>query len=123
MEQQRRYPRLNLSVEIHWEKTAADTFSDNAPQSGTMKYISVGGIHMLVNENVQVGDVLELEIKLSEGKTVHLKGRVKWVDKYEIIGTKHRIGYEGGLEFLDITDETRREISNFIFDIIQKGAV
>lgn len=113
---------MNLSVEIHWEK-AAGASPDSDPQSSTMKDISVGGIRLIVNEDVQVGDILELDIKLSEGKSVKLKGRVKWVDKYEIIGTKHKIGYEGGVEFLDVGDEVRREISNFIFDIIQKGTI
>ena len=121
MQERRKFPRFNLSVTVNWGKGA--DVADQAPQhKGTSKDISAGGICLILDERVSAGDVLELEIKLSLDKVIRLKGRVAWIEKFEMIGGRHEVGYEGGIEFIDVSDEMREEISKSIFHLSHKGS-
>ena len=112
---------MNLNVEVHWEKIS-DGDPDAEPEENTslIRDISVGGIRLIVNEAVRVGDVLEVRLRVSEGKNIPARGRVVWVDTYEIIGGKDQVGYECGIEFIGISDEVKNEIGKFIFDLSHK---
>lgn len=115
-EDRRKYPRLNWSVVVHWEKS-----DDAGPQGGlnrvgASKDISEGGIRLILREGIAVGDVLELSIELGGGKTIRGKGRVMWVEKFEIQGGKDETGYEGGIEFLGMDEAARNDISRFVME-------
>ena len=114
MEERRKFSRLNLSVDVRWDKMTGglEAASEN---KGAAKNISAGGICLILNDKVKVGDLLEMDIKLSKEKSVKAKGRVVWIEPYNIIGAENEMGYEGGIEFLDMSDETRNEINHWIF--------
>ena len=115
MEERRKFPRLNWSVEVRWKKSTG-SLDPNLKNTGSTKDISAGGIRLILKEGVQTGDVLELDILLGGGKTVQAKGRVVWVDKFQITGGTDEVGYEGGIEFIDMDDQTGIQINNFIFE-------
>ena len=117
-EEQRKFPRLNMSVTVYWEKVADDT---SPSASGVTRDISAGGISMILNDKVKVGDVLDLELNLADGKVIQTKGRIVWVETFNIIGSKNEVGYEGGIEFLEMSEETKKELGHFIFNLFQKG--
>ena len=111
MDDKRKYPRLNWSVIIHWEKSSGET--DEVPNTGSTKDISAGGIRLILKEGVEIGDVLELDLELGGGRNIHVKGRVAWIEKFKISGWQEETGYEGGVEFLDLDDATRQELARF----------
>ena len=108
-EGERRYPRLNCSVNVQWEKPGG------APHTSSSRDISAGGIRMRLKAGVEVGEVLDLHLQLGE-RTVHCKGRVKWIDVIELADFEEGLGMEGGLEFVDMDMETRDLILRFIQD-------
>ena len=119
LEERRQFPRFNFSVEVRWEKIAGD--AEKKPQNKSdSKNLSVGGIRLILNDKVAVGDILELDVRMSETKTIRCKGRVVWLDTFQITGGQDRSGYEGGIQFLDMTEEVQREISRFLFDSSRK---
>ncbi len=111
MEDKQKYPRLNWSVNVHWQKVFETFAPRNASSS---KNISQGGIRLILRDGIIIGDILDFEIELGGGKNIRTRGRVVWVDKFEITGGKHETGYEGGIEFLDLSEDTRREIASFM---------
>ena len=129
MEDKRKYSRLNWSIDVRWKKS--HSVSDAclpaggngaSPGAGKTKDISAGGIRLILRgEGVAVGDVLELEIELGGGRNIRTQGRVAWIEKFKIGGWQDEIGYEGGVEFLNMDDATRQEISRFMMQA-RKGA-
>ena len=116
---QRKFPRLNWNVEVCWKKTL-DIPNKEPQNTSATKDISAGGIRLILGEGVGVGDILELQINLGGGKSICSRGRVTWVDKFEITGGIEKTGYEGGVEFLDMNDETMQQINQFIFELRKK---
>ena len=115
MEERRKYPRLNLNVEVRWKKVDGEA-GDALSHRSVTKNISTGGIRLILGSGVQMGDVLALEMGAPGGKAIRVKGKVIWVEKFEIIGVKNEIGYEGGIEFLDMAEEVKQEIANLAFN-------
>ena len=72
---------------------------------------------MILREGIEVGDVLELDINLGGGKVIRARGRVRWIEKFKITGGKEETGYEGGVEFLDVSDQARLDIDRFILEV------
>lgn len=115
MEERRKFQRLNWSVEVHWKKF--ETPSRPLPESATVsKDISAGGIRLILRGQVSPGDILELEIRLGGGKDIRTKARVVWVDTFTITGGKEESAFEGGVEFIDMSDETRKLIESFVME-------
>ena len=113
MDDKRKYPRLNWSVIIRWEKASDASSSETPSNVGSTKDISAGGIRLILKEGIEIGDVLELDLELGGGRNIHIKGRVAWIEKFKISGWQEETGYEGGVEFLDLDDATRKELARF----------
>ena len=116
MQERRKFPRFRLSVQVRWQRYSGDAGA--APQNkGRVKNISAGGVCLVLQEGIEVGDVLAIEIELPGGKNILAKGRVIWIDKNVKIGEAEKVGYEGGVEFFDINKQTRKELDRFLFDL------
>lgn len=79
--------------------------------SGIRENISGGGIKLVTEENFSVGDILYLKIDLRESLnkiTIEATGKVVWIRKREEM-------YEVGISFLDILEQHRRKIINYVF--------
>ena len=112
-EERRKFKRFVVPVEVHWKKiTGAD--GKTARHISHAKDVSVGGVCVILHPGIVVNDILQLEMILPSKNTIHSKGRVAWVDpKARVKGWTEAV-YEGGIEFLDISDEDREEISHFL---------
>lgn len=120
MEERRKFVRLNANVDVKWAKITPDKESASGDLS-TTKNISGGGICLtMYGKNVDVGDLLDMEIDLPTKKTIRVKGRVAWVGEFEIVGGRHEKSYDVGIEFLEINEEDRIEISQFVFSFSTK---
>lgn len=113
-DERRKFQRLNLSVGVNWKKSQFLN-GNSVEHSSTTKNISEGGLRLILDEDAKIGDILEMNLSLPGGKNIHLKGRVVWVEKNEIIGARSESVYEGGVQFIDISDSEKLEIVNFLF--------
>lgn len=116
MEERRKFVRLDLNTMVEWEKTGRD---ESAGESKT-KNISGGGICLIMDGVINVGDTLNLKINLPTLKTIQAKGKIVWVDDFEIIGDRKEKRYEAGIEFIDIDVKDRQEINKFVFSYPSK---
>jgi len=78
--------------------------------------ISSGGIRVLVNEFVSVFTRLVVEVAIpSTPKPVKVISKVAWIQK-----RPHGEQYEVGMQFLDMAEEDRRNITEFVEKSIPK---
>ena len=111
MEERRKFVRLNIDVEVKWEKISGAPL-DNI---NVTKNISGGGICLIVYEELRVGEELSLEIKLPTKELIAAKGKVLWISEFQIISEECKKRYDTGIEFLDICNEDREKIEKFVF--------
>jgi c-di-GMP-binding flagellar brake protein YcgR len=85
------------------------------------KDISGGGIALLSKKRLHIGDVIKVSISLGDDVNEIIKAKVVRCN----LNTKYRDLYEMGLSFVDIKNESRRNIIRYIFrrqsDLKQKG--
>ena len=112
MDERRKFARLNFSVKVNWNKI------ESVNQTGEFhsKNISGGGLCLIVDNTIKLGDKIKINILLPAGKIVEAKGKVVWVESIEMIGDKQDARPEAGIEFFDISDEVREEIMKFVID-------
>lgn len=116
MEEKRRFVRLDLNTIVEWEKT-----NQNEPTGEFQsKNISGGGICVIMDEVINIGDILNLKINLPTSRIINSKGKVVWVESFEIMGGKREKKYEAGIEFQGINNEDREEIMKFVFSHFSK---
>jgi hypothetical protein len=119
MEEKRKFPRFTVDVEVYWKKiSSAD--EKTAQHISHAKDASLGGICLVLHPGIVAGDTLQLDIRLPGKKSILLKGKVTWVNPHAHVGGRTSVVYEGGVEFLDMNDEIRKEIEHFIshsFDV------
>jgi c-di-GMP-binding flagellar brake protein YcgR len=112
-EDKRKYSRINWSVVVRWQKVQGVQHSEEQNVSAS-KDISHGGIRLILREGIVPGDILYLEIELGGGKSIHTNAKVVWVEKFEIIGVKRETGYQGGVQFLGLSEETEKLIADIM---------
>lgn len=112
MEERRRYIRLDTRLRITYRilPSPAPTISETLDIGG-------GGIRIFLNEPMNVGTLLELEIFLPEdNKPIRCRGKVVWIEEFSIYqGTKEeRKELEAGVEFTNIAPEDRDHIIKYV---------
>ena len=121
MEERRKYPRFTVNVEVHWKKIAG-AVEKTSHRISFSKDVSAGGISHILHPGVVAGDTLELEIVLPGKKIIRSKARVAWVDPEARIKGWSQTVYDGGLEFLDMSDADRKEIGHFLTNSFDYGS-
>lgn len=115
MEERRAFPRFKLGVEIHWKKVSTAD-EKTAEHISSAKDVSVRGISLVLHSGIATGDVLSINIKLPGRKNIQSKARVIWMNYDARIPKRASTACEGGIEFLEMSDATRKEISDFTSD-------
>lgn len=107
MGNRRRYERIARSLVTYFKVHGSDVHE----KAGVTKDLSVGGVMLKIEDEVQLGDVLELEISIDESKVpIQVRGKTVRVD-----------GISKGFEFLDLTDESKAELKQYCEDRYSKG--
>ncbi len=105
--ERREYPRVNAAMSVQYRGIRQ---ADDSVIGAIARDISAGGIRLLVNEFVSVFTRLVLEIALpSSPKPVRVISKVAWVRK-----RPHGEQYEVGMQFMDIAEEDKRGIFDFV---------
>jgi c-di-GMP-binding flagellar brake protein YcgR len=81
--------------------------------------IGVGGVRVIIGENLKIHSVVGVEIFLTEEPIV-CKGKVVWVVEKKIKSTEVLPLYDMGLEFMEIKEEDRLVIRNFVDSVLSK---
>jgi len=116
MRERRRFVRLDINVKVRWKRIE----QINKEENEVTKNISGGGICLITEEKLNEGDTLYLEIELPSGELIYARGRVVWVNEYEIIGVEAKKKYDVGIEFIEIKEEDREEIGRYIFTLLHE---
>jgi Tfp pilus assembly protein PilZ len=118
MEERRKFVRLDINVVVKWEKISGDLNNIVCNNKDITKNMSSGGICLITHEKLEVGDKLHLKIELPTKKIITAKGRVVWINEFEIVGGERERRYDIGIEFIDIRDEDKEEIGKFVFTFL-----
>lgn len=111
MNEKRKFPRLNVTeVVVNWKK------EELSEKAALAKNISCGGICLAVDlaTSVVVGDIVRLEFRLPKGEIIHSKGKIVWVESFDVISEKTETRSEAGVEFLDMSGNDRNNIYQFV---------
>jgi PilZ domain-containing protein len=99
----RRYPRMAAPV---YYRPAGPAFLHH--RRSTIN-VGLGGMRVYSDEEMTVGERVELELLLSEATAARCWARVAWIEKLEPSdGAKFDIG----LEFTDMADDDRRLLTS-----------
>ncbi len=112
MDERRRFPRLNFSVEVEYKLLNS---SPDFLKVGKSKNLSGGGICIVALEKLNIGDTLSLKFSLpGDEKGVTAQGRVAWIDEFAVgnIGTSQ--AYDAGIEFTSIHKDDRKNIEQYL---------
>ncbi len=111
--ERRQYPRVNTTMSIQYRgiRQASDSV-----MGAIARDISSGGIRVLVNEFISVFTRLVVEVYIpSTSEAVKVVSKVAWIQK-----RPHGEQYEVGMQFLDMAEEDRHNISEFVERSIPK---
>jgi len=111
--ERRQYPRVNTTMSIQYRgiRQASDSV-----MGAIARDISSGGIRVLVNEFISVFTRLVVEVYIpSTSEAVKVVSKVAWIQK-----RPHGEQYEVGMQFMDMAEEDRRNISEFVERSIPK---
>jgi c-di-GMP-binding flagellar brake protein YcgR len=115
MEEKRRFPRLDMAVDVLWKKVNLEKASAGFGDPNQTRNISEGGICLIVYDEVNVGDQLSLDIRLPTQQVIHAVGRVVWSSPFELITDQDtRKRCDIGIEFLQIAPQDKEEIKEFV---------
>ncbi len=101
--ERRRHKRVKVMVPIEYRKVDGGLFKATRSLD-----ISGGGVKLIVDEDLAVGDELELLVYLPESDVISALGRVVRVETSEGLRT-------AGVEFMIMDERKRRDIINFVF--------
>jgi c-di-GMP-binding flagellar brake protein YcgR len=111
--ERRQYPRVNTTMSIQYRgiRQAGDSVI-----GAIARDISSGGIRVLVNEFISVFTRLIVEICIpSTSESIRVVSKVAWIQK-----RPHGEQYEVGIQFMDMAEEDRSNIAEFVERSIPK---
>ncbi len=113
----RDFPRAEYPCLITIRKTA---FPNQAILTHT-KNISVGGVRVLIRENIKVGTEVDLELDLKDTlPTILSKGTISWVEEIPS-GQRHRQPYyDTGIRFFGLKREYKMRVEKIVEHHLRK---
>jgi len=114
--ERRQFPRLVASANVEYTLVKEKLLPEN---KSILKNISSGGICLIVYEKVAIGSHLSLKIYLSDiNREITATGKVIWSSPFSI-SSDNRQRYDLGIEFVEIDESDRQQLSQHIFRLIQ----
>ena len=116
MREKRRFIRFEISLKVNYTIQKEPRIE----KTGVTKDVTVGGIQLLTNEQLEIGSKLELKMFLPTAlNPVHLAGIVLW-SKETASNTGH--SYNTGIEFGDIEEDNKSTFLKFLCDLMYQKA-
>lgn len=113
-QERRKFARMNYTTSIKW-KNLATSAEGTSLIVDISKDISAGGIRMILNTMLEVGEEIFVKFRFPPNKIFNLKGQVRWSKKVELSSEKGKNTiYYAGIEFLDMNDEDIDSIDQIV---------
>lgn len=111
--ERRRAVRLEIPLPVKY--TAIPPHNHNS-QSVT-RNISKGGIQMLIYEKLNVGDIINLELKLdNKSEPITGQGQIVWLQDAPSESAKEgKRVFISGIKFIDLNSKNEQKVSDFIY--------
>jgi c-di-GMP-binding flagellar brake protein YcgR len=109
----REFVRLRLNVRVDWKKII-DKSDVVGKFPDTTRDISAGGLCLNMDEELAIGDRLQIRMELPSKKIIDAQGKVVWIKEFGIDSRGEKRTYDTGIEFTAIRDEDREEINKFV---------
>ena len=109
----REFVRLKLNVRVDWKKIIDGADSIGRFPDAT-RDISAGGLCLNMDEELNIGDILQLKMELPSKKIISALGKIVWVREFRIDSRGEKKMYDTGIEFSEIHDKDREEINKFV---------
>ena len=111
--ERRKFPRLSLGANVKYSVVKINSSQDDV----SMKNISAAGICIVADEDLEIGAILSLRVYLPDNDApIYTKGRVIWKSEFKI-GYGSKPSYDIGVEFLEIDDEDKDKIFQYVSKI------
>lgn len=118
MEERRKYSRVGAVLEIRYK--AEDEFKNG---TCTSLDISIGGIGLGLQEKINPGTILELEIRLPDTPyPLFVKGRLIWCFKAPEAEEGAIIAYRAGITFTEVSDAAKKRLQDYIQMLLSEQA-
>lgn len=117
MEEKRKFPRFVVDVTVHWKKISGSG-ERTAQHISNVKDASLGGVCLVLHPGILVGDILQMDILLPGDKRIRTLGKVVWVNPEAHVKGRVSSAYEGGIQFLDMSDSDQKEINRFFTQML-----
>jgi len=114
MKEKREQARLDMNLRVDWRK-ATETSNIILKHPDVTKNISAGGLCLIMDEKIKIGDGLQMRMELPSKKTIDVRGRAMWISEYEINRMEDKKMYYTGIEFTGIQDEYKEELNKLVF--------
>jgi len=114
MIEKRRFIRFEINLEVDYIVKK----EPRVEKKGATKDICAGGINLLTDEKLEVGEEVELKMFLSKAlNPAHLNGVVVW-SKDDSSGEK--LSHSAGIEFKAIEEDNKNSFLKFLCDLMYK---
>jgi len=77
--------------------------------------MSLKGVSFTTAQKLSVGDMLELNILLTDGKNpAQAQGQVRWVEESHFLQVGNKVHYDAGVEITDIDNDNLKALENYM---------
>jgi len=114
----RKYPRFIIKVVVDYESNELMRLLLDHPDSEAYLFdystnFSEGGIFLKTKEDFAIGRIIDFNFSFPDvARIFHVRGKVVW--KNTDSGPIKGLGQGVGIEFIQMDDSTRQEITNFL---------
>lgn len=114
MREKRKFIRFNISLKT----TYILQREPKVEKMGITKDVSAGGVQLLTEEKLNVGDKMGLKFFIPEAlNPAHLNGIVLWS---KLVSTGTKSSYSAGIEFIDIEEDNKNTFLKFLCDLMYR---
>lgn len=113
MQEKRRYVRLNIPLEVSYTIEGKEA----TPRKSITKNISPNGARFTVEEELSVGTVLNIDIKIpTKNEPIPIKAKIVWSKKESEQQGKEI--YDAGFEFIQIPEQNKQEFFQYLCNLM-----
>ncbi|MFH1854218.1 MAG: PilZ domain-containing protein [Candidatus Omnitrophota bacterium] len=114
MREKRKFIRFDISLKVNYTLQREPKIE----KTGITRDVSAGGIQLLTEEKLDVGDKVELKFFIPEAlNPAHLGGIVLWSKE---VSTAKKPSYSAGIEFRDIEEDNKNTFLKFLCDLMYR---
>jgi len=114
MREKRKFIRFYISLKVRYILQREPKIE----KTGITGDVSAGGIQLLTEERLEVGDKLELKFFIPEAlNPAHLNGIVLWSKE---VSSGKKPTYSAGIEFRDIEEDNKNTFLKFLCDLMYR---